>query len=79
VTSTDQYGSTEGFKIDGTGVSSMVTWDSKILTVVSLLGGSKDIVGAAMKKDGIYDDFLAQVNVSLDFLIFLLKFDQRKY
>ena len=41
----------------------MVTWDSKILTVVSLLGGAKDIVREGMKKDGIYEDFLAQVNV----------------
>lgn len=65
--SADKFGSTEGFKIDGTGVSSMVTWDSKILTVVSLLGGSKDIVRDGMKKDGIYEDFLAQVNVRFHF------------
>ncbi|KHO01631.1 uncharacterized protein MAM_00632 [Metarhizium album ARSEF 1941] len=52
------YGSTESSRVDGELVSALVTWDSKITTVVALLGGVGDLVRPKMKKDGIYDDFI---------------------
>ncbi len=52
------YGSTEAQRRDGTGISSFVSWDSKITTVVALLGGVGDFVRAKMKVDEIYDEFI---------------------
>lgn len=54
----DPYGSTESTRVDGEGVSALLTWDSKVLTVVSILGGIKDLVRDRMKSDGIYDEFV---------------------
>ncbi|KAM3448251.1 hypothetical protein MY3296_007934 [Beauveria thailandica] len=53
------YGSTESTRVDGKLVSALVTWDSKITTVVSLLGGVGDLVRRKMKIDGIYHDFIS--------------------
>lgn len=52
------YGSTESEKIDGTGISSFVSWDSKITTVAAILGGVVDSVRTKLKKDGLYDEFI---------------------
>jgi hypothetical protein len=52
------YGSTESTRVDGTGVSSFVSWDSKITTVAAYLGGVYDIVAEKMKRDGIYEEFV---------------------
>lgn len=59
----DKFGSTEGARIDGTGVSALVTWDSKVLTVVSLLGGVTDLVREKMKAEGVYQDFIKVTKV----------------
>ncbi|KAM3552827.1 hypothetical protein ARSEF4850_007199 [Beauveria asiatica] len=53
------YGSTESTRVDGKLVSALATWDSKITTVVSLLGGVGDLVRRKMKIDGIYHDFIS--------------------
>ncbi|KAJ6097338.1 hypothetical protein N7499_001712 [Penicillium canescens] len=52
------YGSTESTRVDGTGVSALVTWDSKVTTVSALLGGVTDFVRQKMKADKIYDEFV---------------------
>jgi hypothetical protein len=52
------YGSTESVRRDGTAVSALVTWDSKITTLVAILGGVGDLVGAKMRRDGVYDSFM---------------------
>lgn len=59
------YGSTESERVDGTAVSSFVSWDSKITTVAALLGGVQDLVRDKMKKDGVYGEFLRVTKVSL--------------
>jgi hypothetical protein len=59
------YGSTESERIDGTAISSFVSWDSKITTVNALLGGVVDEVRAKMKADGIYGQFVKVTNVSV--------------
>ena len=58
------YGSTESERVDGTAISSFVSWDSKITTVNALLGGVVPFVRAKMKVDGIYEEFLEVTNVS---------------
>lgn len=58
---TDPYGTTESTRIDGTGVSAFVSWDSKILTVAALSGGVQDLVRRRMKRDGLYNEFIAVV------------------
>ena len=58
------YGSTESERVDGTAVSSFVSWDSKITTVNALLGGVSGFVRLKMQNDGIYDEFLAVTQVS---------------
>lgn len=63
LTDIDPYGSSESTRIDGTAMSSFVSWDSKITTVNALLGGVSDLVRQKMKTDGIYDDFIAVTHV----------------
>lgn len=62
---TDPYGSSESARIDGTATSSFVSWDSKITTVNAILGGVGDFVREKMKNDGIYDEFIAVLQVCL--------------
>jgi hypothetical protein len=40
----------------------MTTWDSKITTVVAMMGGLTDIIAAKMKKSRAYDTFINVVN-----------------
>lgn len=58
------YGSTESERVDGTAVSSFVSWDSKVTTVAALLGGVSDLVKRKMMKDGIYREFIKVTKVS---------------
>lgn len=44
-------GSTEGISINGTFISPVVTWDSKITNVVSMLGGVGEIVKQGLIRD----------------------------
>lgn len=57
------YGSSESELIDGSAISSFVSWDSKVTTVNALLGGVVDFVRWKMQSDGIYSDFLARTTV----------------
>ncbi|EKV19778.1 GPI anchored protein, putative [Penicillium digitatum PHI26] len=54
--SPDIYGSTESTRVDGTAVSALLTWDSKVTTVIALLGGATDFVRRRMKADSAYDE-----------------------
>jgi hypothetical protein len=62
---TDPYGSSESTRVDGTAMSSFVSWDSKITTVNAVLGGVKDFVRIKMQQDGIYDEFISVTQVRL--------------
>ncbi|PHH77905.1 hypothetical protein CDD83_4070 [Cordyceps sp. RAO-2017] len=53
------YGSTESARVDGKLVAALVTWDSKVTTVMALLGGVGDLVRRKMKTDGVYREFVA--------------------
>jgi hypothetical protein len=68
LTDADLYGSSESTRVDGTAMSSFVSWDSKITTVNALLGGVSDLVRQKMKTDGIYDDFISVTQVRSDAL-----------
>lgn len=43
------YGSTEAINVNGTEISPLTTWDSKITTVLAMLGGVGDLVAEGMK------------------------------
>ncbi|POR36978.1 Uncharacterized protein TPAR_02821 [Tolypocladium paradoxum] len=58
------YGSTESTRVDGGLVSALVTWDSKITTVVALLGGVGDLVRDKLKQDGKYNEFISITEAS---------------
>ena len=64
---TDLYGSSEATRVDGEGMAAVLTWDSKVLTVVALLGGVQDLVRDRMKQDGIYDAFVGIAEVLVRF------------
>lgn len=59
---TDPYGSTESTRVDGTAISSFVSWDSKITTVNAILGGVGSFVKLKMTQDGIYKEFIRVLN-----------------
>lgn len=40
----------------------MLTWDSKITTVVAIMGGLSDIIAEKMAKDMVLESFLNIVN-----------------
>jgi len=55
------HGSTEAVNVNGTDISPVVTWDSKITSAVAMLGGVADIVAKGLKSDGVYDRFTSVV------------------
>lgn len=42
------YGSTEAIAVNGSEISPLTTWDSKVTTVLAAVGGVQGVVGAAM-------------------------------
>ncbi|KAF7716682.1 Glucan endo-1,2-beta-glucosidase [Penicillium ucsense] len=57
------YGSTESTRRDGAGVSALLTWDSKVTTVNSILGGVSDFVRQKMKSDKVYSTFVNRIEM----------------
>eukprot|EP01121_Diplochlamys_sp_Union-15-3_P001464 TRINITY_DN11268_c0_g1_i1.p1 TRINITY_DN11268_c0_g1~~TRINITY_DN11268_c0_g1_i1.p1 ORF type:complete len:532 (+),score=71.97 TRINITY_DN11268_c0_g1_i1:51-1646(+) len=51
------YGSTESVNVEGTEIAPVLTWDSKITTVVSIVGGVSDIVSKGLKTDMKFNRF----------------------
>jgi len=56
------FGSTEAININGTLISPLTTWDSKITSLNAMLGGISNITQAYMMEDGTYDRFSMIVN-----------------
>lgn len=56
------YGSTEAMSIAGDSVAPIVTWDSKITTVIGMLGGFIRPIADKMKKSGIYNTFINRID-----------------
>lgn len=50
-------GSTESCSTNGTMISPVLTWDSKISTIGAMLGGISDFTRVALQRDGHYDRF----------------------
>ena len=42
-------------------MSAFVSWDSKVLTVAALSGGVQELVRRKLKREGLYDEFIAVV------------------
>lgn len=55
-------GSTEAIDVNATMISPVATWDSKITTVVAMVGGVADLVQAGMIRDGTYARFAEVIN-----------------
>lgn len=49
----NKFGSTEAINANATEISPLTTWDSKITTVLAMLGGIGDITAAALKSDKV--------------------------
>jgi hypothetical protein len=55
-------GSTEAINVNGTMISPVVTWDSKITTILAMLGGISQYVREGLIKEGRYDRFYSIVD-----------------
>ncbi len=51
------FGSVEAIAVDGSRVSPLGTWDTKITTMLALVGGTIDITRAYMDRRGVYGRF----------------------
>lgn len=51
------HGTTESMSVDGKWISPVVTWDSKITTLLAMSGGIGPINRQGLKADGVYDRF----------------------
>lgn len=60
-----KFGSTEAINVNGTEISPITTWDSKITTVLAMLGGVGDIVEKALKKEADVTARLTTLNKEL--------------
>lgn len=55
------YGTTEGFNVSGTAISPIVTWDSKITTLVATTGGLADLNKGFLQQHGKLEAFVSIV------------------
>lgn len=55
------FGSTEAFATNGSMISPVLTWDSKITTFVAMLGGVSDIVETGLRRDLKFDEFASVI------------------
>ena len=55
------YGATEGVNVNGTMISPLTTWDSKMTTVSAILGGVVDINRKVLKDKGVYQNFTSRL------------------
>jgi len=51
------YGSTESTNITGNAICPVVTWDSKMTTLVAMCGGISEFTSLYMKQNSVYDRF----------------------
>lgn len=58
----NQYGSTESISLDGKEICPLLTWDSKITTIVAMYGGIQRIIRKALIKENLYQRFVHIVN-----------------
>lgn len=55
------YGAIQATSIDGKDISPVMTWDSKITTVLAVLGGNRDIIREYLKQNNKYQIFYARI------------------
>ena len=55
-------GSSEATSVDGTEISPVITWDTKITTLVSALGGVFDLVQSFLEETDSMDHFQGRIN-----------------
>jgi hypothetical protein len=57
------YGALEATSIDGKDISPVMTWDSKITTVLAVMGGNRDIIRDFMMRNNIYEEFKNRIQM----------------
>lgn len=55
------YGATEGIAVNGSMISPLTTWDTKMTTVCAMLGGVSEFTRKALIKDGLYQNFISRI------------------
>lgn len=55
------YGAIEATSIDGKDISPVMTWDSKITTVLAIMGGNRDIIRNYLKQTDKYGIFIDRI------------------
>ena len=73
------FGSIESCKSDGSDICPLVTWDSKITSVLAMLGGVGTLVGEAMKADRITSTGSSGVSAYASFVQVVLREHQRVF
>ncbi|PIQ86363.1 MAG: hypothetical protein COV74_05045 [Candidatus Omnitrophica bacterium CG11_big_fil_rev_8_21_14_0_20_45_26] len=53
----NSYGSTESISVQGTAISPIITWDTKGLVALALMGGISEPIQKALQEDGKFDAF----------------------
>ncbi len=56
-----EYGMGESYTAGGRKIAPVLTWDGKALPLIAWMGGIGPEIGAQMKRDGVYDAFVARV------------------
>jgi len=52
-----RFGSTESITVNGSSIAPLTTWDSKITTVLAMVGGISQYTRMGLKQDGTYSRF----------------------
>lgn len=55
-------GSVEAARVDGTSVASILTWDTKVTSVVAMLRGTGPLISKLLKEDGLSEQFQERVS-----------------
>lgn len=56
-----KYGALEGTGLNGTLISPVLTWDTKITTVLAVLGGTRNIIAQWLNKTGLLEEFTTRL------------------
>merc|ERR1711924_42765 len=56
-----QYGSVEASSVNATDIAPLLTWDTKVTTVLAMLGGTAGLAREHLRSDGLLERFNSTV------------------